>query len=223
MKAPAEDSPLRREIVVASAAVLVGLGTIKHVSALVPAAAGALASVAIAAQLYAPLLRAPREEPVLEALGVRFRRWRIDMVQVVLAVLVVTPIYGWAYGQWFSWAGPFRLRFPTGFAWEFVTQTLVIALAEEAFFRGYLQRLWVRLDPGGWVVAGIPWRPIAATSMVFGLAHVVGEYVPARMGPALPSLLFGAMAFRARSIAGATVFHAYCNALADIVRASYRP
>jgi membrane protease YdiL (CAAX protease family) len=197
------------------------MAVLKHGIRAVPGAAGVLATIAVAVQLYVPLLRARRGDVDYETLGLRLDRWRVDLAALVIAIVLVTPPYFFGFGWWVPWADTFEWKLPPDFAQRFFLETLVVAFAEELFFRGYLQDRWTRGDPRGWRVAGVAWRPIVAVSAVFALIHFVGEYNPARLAPFFPSLLFGLLRAKTGSIVAATGFHAYCNALADVMFYGY--
>lgn len=211
----------RREVVAASGAIVLGLGLLKHGIQWFPAAGSALATVAVAIQLYVPLLRVRSGRVTHRSLGLRLDRWRADLGWLLVAVVVVTPPYFYGFGWWVPWADEFVLRLPPGFVRVFFLETLIIAFAEELFFRGYLQEQWTRLDPAGWRASGVAFRPLVLTSVVFALVHFAGEYHPARLAVFFPSLAFGWLRAKTGSVVAATVFHAYCNALADVMFYGY--
>jgi membrane protease YdiL (CAAX protease family) len=101
-------------------------------------------------------------------------------------------------------------------------QFLVIALPEEAFYRGYLQ---TRLDeawPPRLRVLGTYVGPgLVVTSVVFALGHVATELHPDRLAVFFPSLLFGWMRARRRGIGAPAAFHALCNLFASYLARSY--
>jgi membrane protease YdiL (CAAX protease family) len=90
---------------------------------------------------------------------------------------------------------------------------LVIALPEEAFFRGYLQSA---LD-GRW--KGRSWRILGAdlgpgwllSAAIFAVGHVLTIPNPARLAVFFPALLFGWMRARTGGVGAAVLFHAMCN------------
>jgi len=99
---------------------------------------------------------------------------------------------------------------------------LVVALPEEAFFRGYLQsaldRRWgtplrglgMDIGHGLWV-----------SSAIFALGHVATTPHPARLAVFFPSLLFGLLRARTGGIGASIVFHATCNMVAAVLAAGY--
>ena len=97
-------------------------------------------------------------------------------------------------------------------------QVLVIALPEEAFYRGYVQS---RLD------RALPWRvrflgaeigpAIVVTSIVFALGHLATIHKPARLAVFFPSLLFGFLRARTGGIGTGVLFHAMCNIYSELL------
>lgn len=113
----------------------------------------------------------------------------------------------------------FRLDLPPDL-WELaLTQLVVVALPEEAFFRGYVQTrlgdrwaprvrvLGATLSPPAWLLA----------SALFAIVHFVSIPHPARLAVFFPGLLFGWMRARRGGIGAALVLHALSNVLADVL------
>ncbi len=91
-------------------------------------------------------------------------------------------------------------------------QLLMVALPEEAFYRGYLQ---TSLDEhwkgrlcfwGGHLSLGV-----VVSSAIFALGHLLTEPNPSRLAVFFPSLLFGWLRTRTRSVGASVVLHALCN------------
>jgi membrane protease YdiL (CAAX protease family) len=99
---------------------------------------------------------------------------------------------------------------------------LVVALPEEAFFRGYLQ---TSLDDR-W---GTPWKILGArlglslvvTSATFALGHLAALPYLARLAVFFPSLLFGYLRTRSGGVGAPLLFHAVCNVFAAWLAAAY--
>ena len=89
---------------------------------------------------------------------------------------------------------------------------LAIALPEEFFFRGYLQRELDRLWPRTIRILGAPcgWGLLVA-AVLFAFAHVIIQGNPGALLVLFPGLVFGWLYARHRSIAGPVIFHAACN------------
>lgn len=118
------------------------------------------------------------------------------------------------------------VRFPLGLSWlplAVLLQTLLIALPEEFFYRGYLQR---RLDESRGR-RGMKLGPLFITqnnlivSVIFAIGHFVIGLSPARLAVFFPSLLFGILRDRTNGIAAPVAFHAGCNLMVQIVAVHY--
>jgi membrane protease YdiL (CAAX protease family) len=138
------------------------------------------------------------------------------------SVIVAVPYFvGWR-----AWWGPrfsfsLSLRF-ADLADEILGQLLVIALPEEAFYRGYLQS---RLDDA-WAPR---WRVLGASvgpgwlvgAAIFALGHVVTVPLPTRLAVFFPALAFGWLRARTGGIGASVVFHAFCNVYSQILGRGY--
>ncbi len=143
----------------------------------------------------------------------------------------------WALGAFAIVAVPFAIAFPIyfhvhrAFHWQAVTaslellsgQVLVIALPEEAFFRGFLQ---TELEPlfarrvrvlGADLSLAIP-----VASVIFALGHLFTNAQASRLAVFFPSLLFGFLRTRTRGIGASFMFHALCNLLSATLAHGYK-
>jgi membrane protease YdiL (CAAX protease family) len=158
------------------------------------------------------------------ALGGLVLPGRIDIERLARSALASV---GWALALALVTFGPFFLGWrmfwhPRGtFALHLGTfevlnevfgQLIIIALPEEAFYRGYLQS---RLDdamPQRLRVLGASVGPgIVVASVIFALGHFATIREPARLAVFFPSLLFGWLRARTRGIGAGVAFHASCN------------
>lgn len=222
---PPTRAQLVREIWVASIGILLLLGLIKHLGAVMPVVRSWGFTLALGLQLYVPLFLRGRRAIDNRSLGLRLDRWRTDLAVFAAWAAVVTVPFALGHHLWQTelMGRPFRFAVPDDLLQKFVTQTIVVAVAEEVFYRGYLQERFERLWPAKRRLFGAPFgAAILASSAVFALAHFVGEYAPTRLGPFFPSLLFGLARARSGSVLGAIGLHAYFNLLGDFVWASYR-
>ena len=140
----------------------------------------------------------------------------------LLVAAIVFPPFWVGFRAWWSPVSPFHAA-PLGpLVEDALGQFLVIALPEEAFYRGYLQ---TRLDeawPSRLRLLGTYVGPgLVVTSVVFALGHVATELHPNRLSVFFPSLLFGWMRTRRRGIGAAAAFHALCNLFASYLARSY--
>ncbi len=105
---------------------------------------------------------------------------------------------------------------------ELFAQLVLIALPEEAFYRGYLQS---RLDeglPGRARFLGADVGPsLVLTSAVFALGHIATVHEATRLAVFFPSLLFGWLRCRTNGIGASLVFHAFCNLASQILAKGY--
>jgi hypothetical protein len=101
-------------------------------------------------------------------------------------------------------------------------EVLVIALPEEAFYRGYLQ---TSLDRdlgkrfsfwGARIGAGL-----VLASAIFALGHLLTRFDPARLAVFFPSLVFGFLRAKSGGIGSAVLFHAMCNLFSAYLLESY--
>lgn len=113
---------------------------------------------------------------------------------------------------------------PVWFVHLALTHLLLIALPEEFFYRGYLQkRLGEASAPRTWIRLG----PLSITninvlvSVLFALGHLVAEPSPGRLAVFFPSLLFGALRDRTDGIWASVVFHAACNLMVQAAAMHY--
>jgi uncharacterized protein len=142
----------------------------------------------------------------------------------IMIVIAVPFFFGWR--AWWLHTMP-RLHFSLSFkpldaANEVLGQLFVIALPEEAFYRGYLQ---TRLDD----VWAPRWRLLGAslgpgwlvTAAIFALGHVVTVPVPTRLAVFFPALLFGWLRARTGGIGASTTFHMLCNVYSQVLGRGY--
>ncbi len=136
---------------------------------------------------------------------------------------VVFPLYAIGFYWWNEPTGSFSLVAPPNLANFILAQLIVVALPEEAFFRGYVQTaltdlattrrrvLGVDLALGAWVLQ----------AALFAAIHFLVEPHPARLAVFFPALLFGwARAWRG-GIGAALVLHAMSNLYSEILARSW--
>jgi membrane protease YdiL (CAAX protease family) len=144
--------------------------------------------------------------------------WQAFGWAAALAALIAVPYFvGWRL-----WWGP-KLTFSLSLRWadltdEVVGQILVIALPEEAFYRGYLQSRLDEVWVPRWRVLGASVGPgLLGASVIFALSHVVTVPLPTRLAVFFPSLLFGWLRARTGGIGASVGFHAFCNVYSQIL------
>ncbi|WP_437325449.1 myxosortase MrtC [Sorangium sp. So ce381] len=139
-----------------------------------------------------------------------------------LVAAIVFPLFWLGYRLYWGATSPFALRPPPSLADEIAAQLLVVALPEEAFFRGYLQSALDRVFPPRFRVAGATLGPAwLLSSAIFALGHVLTIQHPARLAVFFPALLFGWLRARTGGIGASLVFHAACNLLSLTLARGY--
>ncbi len=136
--------------------------------------------------------------------------------------LVVFPPFWIGYRTYWHIKAPFLLRFPPSVLDELAGQLLVIALPEEAFFRGYLQSSLDRIFEPRWRIFGASlgagWIISAG---IFAVGHVLTTPHPARLAVFFPALVFGWLRARTGGIGAAVLFHALCNLFSATLARGY--
>lgn len=122
--------------------------------------------------------------------------------------------YLWA--RWTTGA-TFNLTSPPELGAVVVEQLLLVALPEEAFFRGYLQTQCDLTWRRPYRLLGAAWGPgLVVAAAVFALCHVPFGG-PVRLTVFFPGLLYGWLRARTDSIVSPTVYHAFSNVLMKIM------
>jgi membrane protease YdiL (CAAX protease family) len=144
---------------------------------------------------------------------------------VGLTLIVAVPFFfGWR--AWWARAMP-RLSFslavrPMEAADEALAQLLVIALPEEAFYRGYVQSRLDEAWPPGWRLLGARVGPgLLVGAAIFALGHVVTVHLATRLAVFFPALAFGWLRAKTRGIGASVCFHAMCNLYSQMLGRGY--
>ena len=158
--------------------------------------------------------------PLFQALA---RGWRSAVRELLVALgvaLVVFPPFALAFRFWNAPTRPFEWTWPDEPLSFIAGHLIVIALPEEAFFRGYVQ---TRLTDAGSLHDAVFWKPrrvllatfspgaLVAQAALFALVHFAVDQHPARLAVFFPGLLFGWLRAWRGGIGAAIVFHALCN------------
>ena len=111
----------------------------------------------------------------------------------VLVAAVIFPIFAVGFYYWYEPIRAFHFTLPADFTALALAQLLVVALPEEAFFRGFLQTSLTDLESSRVRVLGVALAPKAwlLQAALFALIHVVVEPYPSRLAVFFPALLFG--------------------------------
>jgi membrane protease YdiL (CAAX protease family) len=141
---------------------------------------------------------------------------------VLLSAICFVPFWlGWQ--RWWQVRGHFHLALaPREALNEAFGQLIIIALPEEAFYRGYLQS---RLDEAFSArvrVLGAELGPgLLLSSAIFALGHLATIHEPARLAVFFPALLFGWLRARTGGVGASVVFHASCNVFSELLGRGY--
>lgn len=142
-----------------------------------------------------------------------------------LAAAITFPPFWLGFRAWYGIDSTWRLgvgALDLGFVDEALGQLLVIALPEEAFFRGYLQTALDERWPPRRTLLGAPvgWS-LLVTSAVFAIGHLATAPDPGRLAVFFPSLLFGWLRARTGGIGASVAYHATCNLFATVLGRGY--
>jgi hypothetical protein len=138
--------------------------------------------------------------------GAKALAWALGIAAVVF------PLFWLGYRFWWKPAQPFLWVPPASWSDEILGQILVIALPEEAFYRGYVQTAlddaWgKRARVAG---ASLGWG-ILLSAALFGIGHFLTEPRPERLAVFFPALLFGWLRARTGGVGAAVALHAMAN------------
>jgi membrane protease YdiL (CAAX protease family) len=141
---------------------------------------------------------------------------------VGFALLTFVPFYfGWR-AYWHA-HGMFSLapRF-SEVVNEVSGQIVIIALPEEAFYRGYLQSRLDEVWAPRWRLAGANVGPgMVVASVVFALGHVATVHASARLAVFFPALVFGWLRARTGGVGASIGYHALCNMFSEALGRGY--
>ena len=223
-------------------AVTLFIGLSKHL-AVVPVLQSLVGLAAAAMQLFVPLREADRSPLGDDGIGYRLNGMSREILWV-LGIFLITAVPFWfLHESWWAWLqgrppGHSSLAIPIGDLSTWLQSSgwlgrsspsldlvelvlihlLAVALPEELFYRGYLQPRLCSSFRDHRLVWGFRWNHgIALTAALFALAHFLGEYNPARLGPFFPALLFGLLRRRSGTIGGAVLLHGLYNLLGALL------
>ena len=180
----------------------------------------------------AGLLEAPRDQRPAGPLGlfdlVRALRDALPSAAVELGVAVgiaavVFPLYALGFYWWEQPDTGFSLTLPPNVTGLALAQLIVVALPEEALFRGYLQTALSDLETNRIRVLGVPIAPgaLVLQATLFAAIHFMVEPHPARLAVFFPALLFGWTRAWRGGIGAAVALHAMSNLYSEILSRSW--
>ena len=143
----------------------------------------------------------------------------LEIAVAVFAAMIIFPPFAYAFFWWNSPGQPFLWRPPQDLAGFAMTQLIVVALPEEAFFRGYLQtRLRdVFAKRVRFLGAEVSVPALILQAALFAALHFFVDLEPARLAVFFPGLLFGYFRTLRGGIGAAMVFHAMSNVFSEIL------
>lgn len=164
---------------------------------------------------------------LLEPSPISIRRLLRDAGSSILWVLlfcaVVFPPFWAGFRLYWRVHGHFVLRLPASLGDEIAGQLLVIALPEEAFFRGFLQTSLDNIWAPRFRVLGADIGPgLFVSAAIFAVGHLLTTpHQPARLAVFFPALLFGWLRARTGGVGAGVLFHASCNLFSATLARGY--
>ncbi len=173
---------------------------------------------------------------LLERTPLDGRRFGLALVRALgvgsLALLAVAPAYTVGFLLWHQPRVPFDLGralflgqggLPDATFLDLALgHFLVVALPEEAFFRGYLQSALDRKSPPKLRLWGAKLGPgLLVSGAIFAVGHWLSVPDAGRLAVFFPSLLFGWLRARTGGVGAAVVCHALCNLYVLVLGAGY--
>jgi membrane protease YdiL (CAAX protease family) len=148
--------------------------------------------------------------------GARAAGWAL------LAAAAIFPAFWLGFLAWWQPKSSFVLPSFHGFPTQAANELLMIALPEEAFYRGYLQTAVDDELPARRRILGanVGWS-LLIVSVIFALGHLLTRLDPNRLAVFFPSLVFGWLRVRSGGIGAPTTFHALCNLFAWFLAQGY--
>ncbi len=139
-----------------------------------------------------------------------------------LMAAIFFPPFWLGYVLWWQPSSKFVAPPLATLASDALGQLLVIALPEEAFYRGYLlTTLDDHWPPERKLLGARVGLGLIVSSALFAVGHVLTEVHPNRLAVFFPALLFGFLRARSGGIGAALLFHAMCNLFASYVARGY--
>lgn len=136
----------------------------------------------------------------------------------VIAALVFPPFVV-GFFLWHAPTRPFEVSWPDDPASFVLAQFVLVALPEEAFFRGYVQTRLSDAWPASLRVFGADVSPVAlvAQAALFALVHLAADPHVEELATFFPGLLFGWLRARRGGVGAAIAMHAASNLLSDVL------
>jgi CAAX protease family protein len=138
------------------------------------------------------------------------------------AALLIFPPFWLGYYLWWKPHHAFVAAALPSLGDDVLGQLFVIALPEEAFYRGYLQTALDNAWKPRWRILGADLGAgFLVSASLFAVGHLLTEVNPNRLAVFFPALVFGWLRSRTRGVGAGVVFHALCNLFAAYLGHSY--
>lgn len=166
---------------------------------------------------------APGFQGILDTLRRAVPRLGSELLFALLVAGLVFPVFALGFRFWHAPVHPFSFHLPREPLDFVLSQLLVVALPEEALFRGYVQTRTEELFSARVTLFGRPScvQAILLQAALFAVLHFIVAFQPARLAVFFPALLFGVMRSLRGGIGAAIWFHAFCNLLSEILTRGY--
>lgn len=153
---------------------------------------------------------------LLEPRAIEWRRMAREagtaLAWAALFAALIFPLFWIGFVGWYHPHRALHWVPPASFMDDILGQVMVIALPEEAFYRGYVQTALDDAWKGRVSILGarIGWS-LPVTSALFALGHFLTEPRPERLAVFFPALLFGWLRARTGGIGAGMTLHAMSN------------
>jgi membrane protease YdiL (CAAX protease family) len=146
-----------------------------------------------------------------------------ELAAATVVAVVVFPLYAGGYYIWTERTAGFELDLPPDLLNAALAQLMVVALPEEAFFRGYVQTALTDAEASRVRLLGVEFAPRACLlqAVLFAAIHFLVEPHPARLAVFFPALLFGWVRAWRGGIGAALALHASSNLYSEILARSW--
>lgn len=213
-------SPRRRELLILLAVYTFAIGAILLALTLGRAGVTFLdrnaSLIAALLFLYLPLIIIRREKSDPIAYGFTFGNIKQALLANVLAIALLFPPFIVGFYLWQTKVVGIEISpgIPGDLINRVLVQFIVVALPEEAFYRGYVQTKLEKLFPQKVRLWKLEFSAANfGASFLFAIGHVITWRNPLRFNVFFPGLIFGMMRSATGSIAAGVLFHALCNLL----------
>jgi membrane protease YdiL (CAAX protease family) len=134
-------------------------------------------------------------------------------------IAAVFPAFAAAFYVWHRPEQPFGLDLREDFLSFAAAQLVVVALPEEALFRGYFQTRLGDAWPDEIRILGVavPWKAWLLQAALFAVIHFVVDLDPQRLAVFFPGLLFGWIRAWRGGMGAAMAVHAASNIWSEIL------